>query len=353
MIYALIFIGVWVGFYFFSKSNKQSDVVALGGGFVIALMAVTISDIFIVDDSKIKAKESVQKAALESRAKLPPTEIAFINTVEQMKSKYESAPNELKKSAIRTERAKLIATALNNSKKVDGWIGVISKMETNHDGNAILSVKLESSEIELKTWNNALSDLSDNTLIAQASPLYNTIAEMKVGQQVNFYGKFFAGDRDFIKESSVREGGSMTEPEFIFNFSKVRLNDSDSKPTVPATSRATDIKNQVKKQAIINSPISNETVSQKSAVKKAKTYLSHTAFSHDGLVAQLEYEQFSHTDAVYGADNSGANWKEQAAKKAKQYMKQSAFSRGSLIDQLTYENFTQEQAEYGVNAVGL
>ncbi len=100
-------------------------------------------------------------------------------------------------------------------------------------------------------------------------------------------------------------------------------------------------------------PISSETVSQKNAVAKAKSYLNYTAFSHDGLVAQLEYDQFSYADAVYGADNSGANWNEQAAKKAKAYMEYSAFSRGSLINQLKYDKFTQAQAEYGANAVGL
>lgn len=100
-------------------------------------------------------------------------------------------------------------------------------------------------------------------------------------------------------------------------------------------------------------PISKETVSQKNAVKKAKSYLAYSAFSHDGLVAQLEFDQFSNTDAVYGADNSGGNWNEQAAKKAKSYMEFSAFSRGSLIEQLKFDKFTQEQAEYGANAVGL
>lgn len=100
-------------------------------------------------------------------------------------------------------------------------------------------------------------------------------------------------------------------------------------------------------------PISNETVSQKNAVAKAKSYLGYSAFSHDGLVEQLEYEQFLHADAVYGADNSGADWNEQAAKKAKSYMEYSAFSRGSLIEQLKYDKFTQAQAEHGANAVGL
>ncbi|MHB8913444.1 MAG: Ltp family lipoprotein [Minisyncoccota bacterium] len=97
----------------------------------------------------------------------------------------------------------------------------------------------------------------------------------------------------------------------------------------------------------------SETISQQNAVKKAVSYLDYAAFSHDGLVAQLEYDQFSHADAVYGADNSGANWNEQAAKKAKSYMSYSAFSRGSLIAQLEYDQFTQAQAEYGANAVGL
>jgi type IV secretory pathway VirB10-like protein len=100
-------------------------------------------------------------------------------------------------------------------------------------------------------------------------------------------------------------------------------------------------------------PTSNETVSQKNAVAKAKSYLNYAAFSHDGLVDQLEYDQFSYADAVYGADNSGANWDEQAAKKAKSYMEYSAFSRGSLIDQLKYDKFTQVQAEHGADSVGL
>jgi TM2 domain-containing membrane protein YozV len=95
------------------------------------------------------------------------------------------------------------------------------------------------------------------------------------------------------------------------------------------------------------------TTSQKNALSKARSYLSLSAFSHDGLVAQLEFEKFPHDDAVYGADNSGADWNEQAAKKAKSYLSLSAFSRQGLIDQLIYEKFTEEQATYGVNSVGL
>ena len=88
------------------------------------------------------------------------------------------------------------------------------------------------------------------------------------------------------------------------------------------------------------------------AVERAQQYLRTTVFSHDGLVDQLEYEGYSHEDAVYGADACGADWNEQAALKAKQYLQTTAFSEKGLVDQLVYEKFTQSQAEYGVSVCG-
>lgn len=97
---------------------------------------------------------------------------------------------------------------------------------------------------------------------------------------------------------------------------------------------------------------SNETAGQRNAVQKAKSYISHSAFSREGLIAQLEFEKFSHEDAVYGADHCGANWNEQALKKAKSYLNHSAFSYLGLIDQLEFEKFTSEQARYAVDRCG-
>ena len=92
------------------------------------------------------------------------------------------------------------------------------------------------------------------------------------------------------------------------------------------------------------------TTEQSSALQKADDYLSISAFSHDGLVDQLEYEGFSTEDATYAADNCGADWNEQAAKKAQDYRDMQAFSHKGLVDQLEYEGFTAEQAEYGASA---
>ena len=95
------------------------------------------------------------------------------------------------------------------------------------------------------------------------------------------------------------------------------------------------------------------TLSEKNAAKKALDYLAYTPFSYSGLVKQLEFEGYTHKEAVYGVDRCGADWNEQAALKAKQYLDYTSFSRDGLIAQLEYEGFTRQQAEYGVQAVGL
>ena len=95
------------------------------------------------------------------------------------------------------------------------------------------------------------------------------------------------------------------------------------------------------------------TTSQKNAVNKAKSYLDFAGFSRDGLVAQLEFDKFSNADAIYGADNAGADWNVEAEQKAKSYMEFSSFSRQGLIDQLEFDKFTTAQATHGADSVGL
>ena len=114
-----------------------------------------------------------------------------------------------------------------------------------------------------------------------------------------------------------------------------------------------------------SAPVVSETTSQRNAVKSAISYIKYMAFSYEGLISQLEYEKYSHEDAVYGAekftsaqaqygaDNCGADWMEQAVKSAKSYLTYMSFSRSGLIDQLEYEGFTHEQAVYGVEQNGL
>ena len=94
------------------------------------------------------------------------------------------------------------------------------------------------------------------------------------------------------------------------------------------------------------------TTGMKNAAKTAEAYLNTMAFSRSGLIEQLKFEGYTQAEAEYGADNVGADWKEQAARKAQEYLNTMSFSRERLIEQLEFEGFTSAQAEYGVSAVG-
>ena len=100
------------------------------------------------------------------------------------------------------------------------------------------------------------------------------------------------------------------------------------------------------------------TVSQANAAKAAQGYLKFSAFSCQGLIDQLIYEQYSAADAQYGANATGvctdpAVSQANAAKAAQQYLKSSAFSCQELIDQLIYEQYSAADAQYGANATGV
>lgn len=126
----------------------------------------------------------------------------------------------------------------------------------------------------------------------------------------------------------------------------------EEQPKKETTSSDAKPESKAEASSVAPKPSSDVTMGQKNALAKAKSYLDYTAFSYQGLVKQLEYEKFSNEDAIYGANNCGANWNEQAEKKAKSYLEYTSFSRDSLIEQLVYEGFTKEQAAYGADKNG-
>lgn len=148
---------------------------------------------------------------------------------------------------------------------------------------------------------------------------------------------------------NIKPSSSNSEKKSEQSSSSQASLDSTAKSIVQASSQP-----EVQKVEEKASPAApSQTVAQKNAVAKAKSYISIVGFSRDGLVTQLEFDKFSEADAAYGADNSGADWNEQAAKKAKSYLDITPFSRDGLIQQLKFDKFTQSQAEYGVTAAGL
>lgn len=128
-----------------------------------------------------------------------------------------------------------------------------------------------------------------------------------------------------------------SEAEYAFN----ALREPDGRHDIPETP-----------SYIESDTENNNTIGKINALKRAKDYLEYSAFSYERLIHQLEYEGYTHKEAVYGADNCGADWFEQAVRKGQEYLDYSAFSREGLIRQLEYEKFTNAQAVYAVIQLG-
>lgn len=95
------------------------------------------------------------------------------------------------------------------------------------------------------------------------------------------------------------------------------------------------------------------TPAQDQAIAKAKSYLGFAGFSKQGLIQQLEFDQFSTADATFAVERleatGGVDWNEQAVKKAKSYLSFTSFSLPGLVQQLEFDGFTPSQAQYGAN----
>lgn len=122
-------------------------------------------------------------------------------------------------------------------------------------------------------------------------------------------------------------------------------------PTSPSSNEKKSVYSDQHSESSLGSDSGAITSGEKNALEKAHQYLNYSAFSYSGLIEQLEFEGYSHSEAVYAADHCGADWNEQAVKKAKQYLEYSSFSRSGLVEQLEFEGFTHSQAEYAVREV--
>ncbi|MDE5768644.1 MAG: Ltp family lipoprotein [Oscillospiraceae bacterium] len=91
--------------------------------------------------------------------------------------------------------------------------------------------------------------------------------------------------------------------------------------------------------------------SKNEVLQCALQFIEFSDYSYNGLVEILEFQGYSHEEAMYAADNCEADWNAEAIESAEGYLKVRNFSKEELINQLLSVGYTQEQAEYGANAV--
>jgi hypothetical protein len=176
-------------------------------------------------DASVPANESTPSPTVEASSQpvpdppMPGDEQQFIRAVQDARTAFQQAPNEMAQGGTRAQRREAICRVLSTP-TVSGWIGHISKLGSNSDGKGVLEISLAEGLL-IKTWNDDLSDISDNTLIDPSSPLFHDLSQMKVGDEVFFSGLFLPSALDCVQEASLTLSGSMTDPEFVFRFMNV------------------------------------------------------------------------------------------------------------------------------------
>jgi hypothetical protein len=143
----------------------------------------------------------------------------FIAIIEEARTKYTTASNDMAKGGARAWRKDAICKALP-SLGVQDWRGEINTLSSNSDGKGVVEIAIGPGAY-IKTWGNALSDVEDHTLIEPNSSLFQILSQMNKGDRVRFSGTFIPNNSDCVRESSLTQKGSMTQPEFIFRFSAV------------------------------------------------------------------------------------------------------------------------------------
>ena len=126
----------------------------------------------------------------------------------------------MQKGSARPIRAQGICKAIPN-RSVSNWVGDVSELSSNGEGKGVLTIKI-GDEIYVSTWNNALSDTFDRTLIDPSSAIFQAAINLKIGQKVVFSGEFVKSETDCIQEPSLTLYGSISSPKFIIKFTDVR-----------------------------------------------------------------------------------------------------------------------------------
>lgn len=246
-----------------------------------------------------------------------------------------------KKSSPENKESTKIITGIKSDMTFNAsWVKGVTVIFTDGNGNELSrqTIKPGSMPIEpnapsrdgfvFSGWDTDFSKVEkDTTVNALWNPLWTVT--------------FVDGNGNQLKTETVENGDAATAPVnpsrdgYIFVGWDCSFDKVESDLTVTAIWRP------------------EPTVSQQNALASATSYLNVMPFSYQGLVKQLEFEKYSHEDAVYAADYCGADWNEQAARAAEDYLDVMSFSRDGLIDQLMFEGYTYDQAVYGVNSVGL
>jgi hypothetical protein len=100
----------------------------------------------------------------------------FEEICSRYRREYDNATNEIQQSAARNSRKNALLEL--GIRSAQDWIGILDNLSTNNDGKGVVTISLESG-LKTRTWNNAFSDIGDNTLISPESSIFKSLMNLK------------------------------------------------------------------------------------------------------------------------------------------------------------------------------
>jgi len=156
-------------------------------------------------------------------ASVPAAQQAMTDAVAQGRLDAEDAETDLQRANVLNVRSDSMCETVPDG-AVQEWVGTVVTVDANGEGKAVVVVSIED-DIEIGTWNNAFSDISDNTLIEQGTPLYEAALALAPGDTVTFSGTLKSGTEgndECYYASNLTETMSIDSPDYIITFSDLQ-----------------------------------------------------------------------------------------------------------------------------------
>lgn len=179
---------------------------------VLSLIAIIYS-ILIIAIKPISADSSYYNL-------YPKDQKIFVDTINKYKEAFDPGSNDLKKNKLLRNRNEDMCGPSFNPYNITGWVGKIKEISTNLEGKGILVVEIDKN-IRIETWNNAFSDIFNNTLIEIDSIVYDQLIDLNEGEVVKFKGNFFSNE-ECIENQNLLLHSKIMKPSFTFKFTNLQ-----------------------------------------------------------------------------------------------------------------------------------
>lgn len=151
----------------------------------------------------------------------PDQQVSFITAIENGRAELDAATTDLQRSKALRDRDRALCDLLENYVATD-WVGTIERIGANGEGKAYLTLEI-GEDARVQTWNNAFSDIGDNTLIPENSEVFAVIVPLTEGDRVRFSATFLKGSDTCLKAGNFTETFYGIDPEFIVRFTQVSV----------------------------------------------------------------------------------------------------------------------------------